>query len=338
MSSMDPTALMNTAPLWIPALTALTARLAATKTGRQIDAELKWRFRWLSDPEAKKAFFEAFTSGMTRYADEHADSDRARAVAHVLTHIAERGGGGLDQTIILEQVFRQETNRAALDNVVRRYAWVLESELLSLDEVTESLNELIDNYLRPAFLATAYFTTRVGFAEIINLLRDIRSQLGETAIDLEGLDRDYRSMLVEKHEYITMQGISPRVQNRTIGVKMHDIFIPVEAIPESLYPRLRSFDASPTDVSPSMMQASILRESNSFLMATSLDSRVTFFQRRSQAPRHRRSKPSNPGYYTAKSSNSLTRRLLLRYLSSSAHGVPSSKDIQEVGSQHSLAT
>jgi HEAT repeat protein len=244
MSSIDPTQLVNTAPLWIPALTALTARLAATRLGRQIDAELKGRFRWLSDPEAKKAFFEAFSTAMTRYVDEQADSDERRAVARVLTHIAERGGGDLDQTVILEQVFRQETNRAALETVVRRYAWVLESELLSPGEVAESLTELIDDYLRPAFLATPYFTTRVGFAEIIDLLRDIRSQLGESAVDIEGLERDYRSMLAEKYEYITTQGISPRVQNRTIGIKMRDIFIPVEAVPDLPY---RGLGPEPTE-------------------------------------------------------------------------------------------
>jgi HEAT repeat protein len=230
MTSLDPIALGDTAPLWMPALTALAARLGATKAGRTIDTDLKARFRWLSDPEAKKAFFEAFNTGISRYSTEHADSSAARAVARVLTYIAEQGGGGLDQTVLLEQVFRQDTDRAALESVVHRYAWVLGSEVVPLDEIARSLTELIDDYLRPAFLATPYFTTRVGFVEIIGLLRDIRGQLSEPTVDLEGLEQDYRSMLAEKYEYITMQGISPRVQNRTIGIKMRDIFIPVEAV------------------------------------------------------------------------------------------------------------
>jgi HEAT repeat protein len=223
-------ALSNTAPLWIPALTGLAARLGATRTGRRIDASLKARFRWLSDPDAAKAFFEAFTAGTIRYEHDHADSASARAVAHVVGHIAEHGDGGLDQATILEQVFRNETNLSALEDVVHRYAWVLESEIVPLDEISESLRELIDDYLRPAFLQSPYFSTRVGFIEVIGLLRDIRDQLTEPAVDLASLESDYRSKLTEKYEYITMQGISPRVQNRTIGIKLRDIFIPVRAV------------------------------------------------------------------------------------------------------------
>jgi HEAT repeat protein len=51
---------------------------------------------------------------------------------------------------------------------------------------------------------------------------------------LEELARDYRAKLAQKYELLTLQGISPKAHNRTIGIRMQDVFIPLKATGDDL--------------------------------------------------------------------------------------------------------
>src|SRR3989442_1445750 len=69
----------------------------------------------------------------------------------------------------------------------------------------------------------------MGFSEVVALLREIRTALSTPEPDLDGLRREYCSKIAEKYDIIPMQGISPKIQNRAIGMRMEDIFIPLKA-------------------------------------------------------------------------------------------------------------
>lgn len=226
--------LLDTMGLWLPALTWLAGRLSATHPGRKIEDSLKARLKWLKDPEAEKAFHAAFRSGIERYEKEHGQSQAAQAVARVLTHVAEHDTTDLDRATIFQQIFAAQPDPEALSDVVKRHAFALEGVVVPVEDVSAALETLIVDYLRPAFRAQRYFTERVGFAEVVGLLQDIREAVTEPAPDLEALRRDYCAKMAEKYEYITMQGISPKVQNRTIGIRMEDVFIPLEATIDDL--------------------------------------------------------------------------------------------------------
>ena len=70
----------------------------------------------------------------------------------------------------------------------------------------------------------------LGQKEVLRELRNIVSYLQPDVDDLETLEADYLLKIVEKNQFLTMQGISPKVQNRTIGIRMEDVFIPLQAV------------------------------------------------------------------------------------------------------------
>ncbi len=221
--------LLDTVGLWLPALTWLAGQLSATRPGRKIEDGLKIRLKWLKDPEAEKAFHAAFRDGIEQYEKDHGESESAKAVARVLTHIAEHDTYRLDRAMILRQIFASKPDVDSLSDAVKRNAFSLEGMTVPVDKVTAALETLVTCYLRPAFQAHPYFAERVGFAEVLNLLQDIRQAVVEPPPDLESLRREYCIKMAEKYECITMQGISPKVQNRTIGIRMEDVFIPLKA-------------------------------------------------------------------------------------------------------------
>ena len=54
--------------------------------------------------------------------------------------------------------------------------------------------------------------------------------------DLAQMRADYLASLRQRFEYLDLGGIAPRVQNRTVKLRMDDVFVPVQARPE-LEPR-----------------------------------------------------------------------------------------------------
>ena len=220
--------LATTSALWLPALTWLLGQLSATGTGTKIDGEIKKRLKWLKNPEAEKAFQEAFNAGIKRYRKNRAGIVSAQAVANVLAYVANHDISNMDRATILEQIFSDRIDTEAISGVVSRNIFAIEGLVISKYEISKELQRLINTYLKPAFRNQRYFVEIVGFAEVIGLLKDIKENLLPT-VDLATLQKDYFSKISKKHEYITMQGISPKVQNRTIGIRMRDVFISLEA-------------------------------------------------------------------------------------------------------------
>jgi HEAT repeat protein len=221
--------LLSTQSLWLPALTWLLGQLSASETGIQIEDGVKKRLKWMKAPEAEKAFQEAFSLGIKRYQKNRGRNEAAKAVAIVLTHIANHDTSSLDRATVLEQIFADRVDTTAISGVVGRHIFAIENEIISKEIVNKELEWLINSYLRPAFRAQKYFTEVVGFAEIIGLLKDIKENL-IPVVDLEELQKDYFEKIKTKYNLITMQGISPKVHNRTIGIRMQDVFIAIEAI------------------------------------------------------------------------------------------------------------
>jgi HEAT repeat protein len=224
--------LLDTKDLWLPALSWIIGQLSASKSGIKIDEWVKTKLKWIKDPEAIKAFHTSFTSAIERYEKENGQSPSAIAVAHVLMHTATKDVTGLDRSVILQQIFSPHSEAEALTSIVKRYSFAIEGVVIDVGEITYELQRIIKDYLKPEFMANSFFTDRVGFAEIIGLLGEIKNAIIVTQPDLESLRKDYLQKMVSKYENITMQGISPKVQNRTVGIRMEDLFIQLNAIPE----------------------------------------------------------------------------------------------------------
>jgi len=222
--------LLETKDLWLPALTWQLGQLSASGTGIKIEEGIKKHLKWIKDPESEKAFQEAFNVGIQKYKKNRANNESAQAVARILVHVVNHDTSNLDRTIILEQIFADQVDTEAISSVVSRHIFAMEGEFVSKDVVSKELQKLINTYLRPAFRSQRYFTELVGFAEMIGVLKDIKENLNPS-VDLDVLQEDYYKKISSKYEYLTMQGISPKVQNRTIGIKMKDVFISLEASP-----------------------------------------------------------------------------------------------------------
>lgn len=217
--------LVQTKALWLPAL----KWLGSSAPGRKIHGRLKARFRWLNDPKAQGAFDEAFEKGIETYRRDHGDTVSGQAVAQLLVYVAKHDNERRDRAFILDHVFQAGVTGGDLGEFIHRYAHILEPYGVSEEEGVRALSQLLGECLRPAFRAEPLFTDRVGFGEVVALLQDISVSISSDAPDLEGLERDYRHTLAQKYEYLSMQGISPKVQNRTIGIRMRDVFIPLKA-------------------------------------------------------------------------------------------------------------
>jgi hypothetical protein len=70
----------------------------------------------------------------------------------------------------------------------------------------------------------------LGEKEVLIELRKIVSHLQPEINDLTALENEYLTKITEKYKYLTMQGISPKIQNRTIGIRMEDVFISLDAV------------------------------------------------------------------------------------------------------------
>src|SRR2546425_8211527 len=228
---MDPAfkLLLDTKVLWVPAVTGLLARLSATRPGLAIERTLKEKLKWLKDPQSEKAFFEAFENGVEKYSRQNGGSAAARSAARILTHCVRDDASGVDLAGVLDQIFADRMDQELLSSVASRHAVELEDELVPAEKIAVELKTLIGDYHRPAFRAHPYFTNRVGLSEAVALLREIRTGLSTPEPDLDRLRGEYCSKIAEKYDIIPMQGISPKIQNRTIGMRIEDIFIPLKA-------------------------------------------------------------------------------------------------------------
>ncbi len=221
-------ALLETKDIWIPALTALFARFSATRPGHSIERTIKEKLKWLKAPESEKAFFEAFEEGLEKFSTKRGNSAEARAAVHILSASIRDETSALSLPNVLEQIYVGKADKELLLNVASRQAIELEDALVPSQKVATELGLLIEEFLHPAFLANKYFTQQVGFSELIAVVKEIHAELAVPGLDLEKLHREYLLKTAEKYDVIPMQGISPKIQNRTIGMRMEEIFIPLE--------------------------------------------------------------------------------------------------------------
>lgn len=220
--------LMETKDIWIPALTALFARFSASRPGHTIERTVKEKLKWLKAPESEKAFFEAFEEGLEKFSIKRGDSAVARSAVRILSASIRDETSPLSLPNILEQIYKGKADKSLLFTVVSRNAIELDDALVPSEQVAAELSLLIEGFLHPAFLANKYFTQQVGFSELIAVVKEIHAELAVPGPDLQKLHSEYCSKIAEKYDVIPMQGISPKIQNRTIGMRMEDIFIPLQ--------------------------------------------------------------------------------------------------------------
>jgi len=95
------------------------------------------------------------------------------------------------------------------------------------EEVTDEL-DIFFRELNRAFWNHRFFRDQVSQADVTSLLRQILAVLPPRP-DLEALRRDYVDYLKRSYEYLDLGGIAPKVANRTVKLRMQDIYVPVQA-------------------------------------------------------------------------------------------------------------
>jgi HEAT repeat protein/DNA-binding Lrp family transcriptional regulator len=217
-----------TSGIWYPFVEWTLRRISATKSGREIGEAARSAIAFLKDPESERAFQEAFQEGLGRFQEENPD-EIALAVAGVLERSVEEGELEIDQKQLLAYVLDSEATPRDFADLVKKYAFVYEDSWVTPERCAEALDSLFVEYLRPAFRRHEYFAERAGFSEVLKLLREIKEELQRPLPDLASQREDFLSRVEKTNEQITTKGISPKVQNRTIGIKMEDVFIPLRA-------------------------------------------------------------------------------------------------------------
>ncbi|HXX18148.1 MAG TPA: HEAT repeat domain-containing protein [Candidatus Acidoferrum sp.] len=164
--------------------------------------------------------------------DANHNSRSSQAAARVLSECVRDPSSALNLNAVLDMIFGDPIDEEALSSVAATGAVDFADTLVPTTEAAAALRSLICDYLRPAFRAHPFFTNSVGFAEVSRLLQEIRHAL-MPSIDLDELRSSYLAKIAEKFDVIPLQGISPKIQNRTIGMHMKDIFIPLNLMPDA---------------------------------------------------------------------------------------------------------
>lgn len=227
-------ALLDTKELWFPALSRLLAQLSAIRPGNKIERSIKQRLGWLKENKSEQAFSEAFESGVQKYSTERGSKPAARSAARILAKSVSDPNSMLSAAAVMEQIIADRADEAIVSRVASEEAVEFEDTVVPQEAIAQEMSILISDYLHPAFRAHPYFTEQIASSEIKNILTEVLNAVSQQPqIDLAELHYDYCSKLGEKYDVIPMQGISPKVQNRTIGIRMEDIFIPLKAMQES---------------------------------------------------------------------------------------------------------
>lgn len=219
--------LANTSTLWMPAVSFIVGHAAATEKGYKLVKSLQGKLKGMRDPKTANAFREAFNRAIEKYEKERGDTLEAQAVAKILLHVAENDTTALEKADILQLIFEPEVNLGRISEIVARYAFAFDGSVVDHTAVAGELRVLVSDYLRPSFFQSEIFAERIGFNEVIRLLNEL-IDLHDENVDLDSLRQDYYQRMETLYKSITIKGISPKVQNRIIGIPMKDAFIPLE--------------------------------------------------------------------------------------------------------------
>jgi HEAT repeat protein len=216
---------------FLPVLPFLFSRLLVSNRGQQITGQLKKHLIWIKNPTEKLAFNEAFKDAVVEYERSRGSSDEAQVVAKVLTHLAQQAtdSSAHDRALFVQQIFALEPDIEILTDLVKRYGFALEGiRGLDISAIADEVQGFLVEFVRPSFGRHPQFAERIGNVEIISLFEELIALQREPMFDFDQLEQDYRLQMIKLYELISMEGISPKVQNQTIGVYMDDVFIPVK--------------------------------------------------------------------------------------------------------------
>jgi hypothetical protein len=160
-------------------------------------------------------------------------ADAYRAIgARKVEHDVELAGHQIDVYVEMEAADRS-LHRIAVEakdhtkpvgiKIVREFGDVVDS-LRRLGEVDEGVIVSASGFSRQARNAAKEHGLR--------LLEPADLEAMAGGPDLSQMRDDYLASLRQRFEYLDLGGIAPRVQNRTVKLRMEDVFVPLKARPE----------------------------------------------------------------------------------------------------------
>jgi HEAT repeat protein len=160
-------------------------------------------------------------------------ADAYRAIgARKVEHDVELAGHQIDVYVGMETgdralhriaVEAKDRARPVGKGIVSDFAKVVE-ELRRLGHVDQGVIVSAHGFTRPG--------RNLAKEEGLRLLEPADLEAMAERPDLEQMRADYLASLRQRFEYLDLGGIAPRVQNRTVKLRMEDVFVPVQARPE----------------------------------------------------------------------------------------------------------
>ena len=108
-------------------------------------------------------------------------------------------------------------------------------------KIVREFGDVVDSLRRLGEIDEGVIVSAAGFSkQARNAAKEHGLRLLEPA-DLEAMAKgpdlvqmftDYLTSLRQRFEYLDLGGIAPRVQNRTVKLRMEDVFVPLQARPE----------------------------------------------------------------------------------------------------------
>jgi hypothetical protein len=161
-------------------------------------------------------------------------ADAYRAIgARKVEHDVELAGHQIDVYVELGTTADHSLHRIAVEakdhtkpvgiKIVREFGDVVDS-LRRLGKVDEGVIVSASGFSRQARNAAKEHGLR--------LLEPADLEAMAEGPDLAQMNADYLASLRQRFEYLDLGGIAPRVQNRTVKLRMEDVFVPLQARPE----------------------------------------------------------------------------------------------------------
>lgn len=235
----------DTSSIWWQAVKKvrdIAVNVVEKKAEDELTAQFEQKFqpllKLLEDPKARRAFDKAFKEAADTFTGEmelEADERELRKeIVDLLRHTTRKEVSVASREVIQRYVLASDPDRSTLDWWIQRELagkkFVVGEKAYSQEQVTPQL-DIFFQELNRAFWNQPLFRDQASQKETKELLVDIRELL-QQEIDIEEMRFAYLVSLRQRFEYLDLGGIAPRVQNRTVKLRMEDVFVPVQARPE----------------------------------------------------------------------------------------------------------
>jgi len=229
------TLIVATAPLWYEAVTDFIKErimgagkdLIETSMEDGVKRGITTAATHIRNPQTT-SFTNAFNKACNTFLGEYElDRNLAQAVIKILSYAHDKRLREMNQDVLLATIFTDIPRMAPIEQYCQRaiaFDNLLANSVVTYSqlEIARAVRKFFEELQRELMLTAEWQEIVVAFRSL-----QLQAKLaGES--DLIELEKEYRSYLQERYEYLDLKGFSPRVSGRVISLRLPQIYTDLE--------------------------------------------------------------------------------------------------------------